>query len=782
MPPELDSFFDRYCYECHDPDTEEGGLDLFSLSTELERPEVMRVWVRIHDRVRDGEMPPPKKPRPAPGQQKAFLTSLATGLTRADEAIKGTVLRRLNRHEFENTLNDMLGTRERLAGLLPEDGQAHGFDNVGEALDLSSVHLERYMTAATKAIDAAIRTTPKPERQTSQHSLADGKNENYLGKHWHRAKDGSTVVFNNGRFPRPAFQSFRAPAEGKYSVKISGYAYQSTDPVSFELWAGNYGLGGVAEVAATPVFEPGAPHTYELELWLKPRASFVVLPNIRGGSTRDLRKAGPAAYEGPGLAFSGLEVEGPIYDEWPGRGHELLFGGIEMREVEPDNPRRKNRPGYVPVLEPFSPSPATDAERLLRRFLPVAFRRPISDADVAPLLALAKSELAGGAPFAQAMRTTYLAAICTPDFLYLREPEGRLDGFALASRLSYALWNTLPDERLVKLAASGRLSAPEVLRAETERLLSDPRASRFATNFIGQWLNLRDIDFTTPDGTLYPEYDDQLRDAMVAETESFFAKVLEENLSALNFIDSDWTMVNERLARHYGIEGVEGQEMRPVSLRPEHRRGGVMTHASVLKVSANGTTTSPVLRGVYVLERILGVDPPPPPPNVPGVEPDIRGTSTLREQLEKHREVESCNNCHRIIDPPGFALENYDVMGGWRENYRSLNKDFPAPSPKLRAGVRNAKWRVGPEVDASSETFDGQPFTDLDEYKRILLKDPERLVHAMAEKLAVYFTGRAMGFSDRAVLDDISHGVADSNYGFRDLIHATIQSPIFQEK
>jgi hypothetical protein len=784
-PPAFEPFFQQHCYDCHDPDTEKGGLDLTTVGSDLTRPDAMRVWVRVHDRVSAGEMPPQKRPQPPSAHRDAFLAALSAGLTKADQRVKGTVLRRLNRTEYENTLNDLLGIRESLAELLPEDGKAHGFDNVGEALDVSAMHLERYMEAAGRAVEAAIRRSPRPEAKTSRHGLADGKNSGHLGKHWHQTGDGAVVLFNSGNFPRPVLEGFRAAAEGMYRVRITGHAHQSEEPVAFDLWQGVFARGGTSRKAATLAFGPGQPQTAELEIWLKQNATFVILPDLKQDTTT-FRKTGPAAYQGRGLAIAGVEIEGPVYEEWPGRGHELLFGGVPLREAAPVGPgvkpKKPRQPQQGPELVLAPENPAADAERLLRGFLPAAFRRPVDDAEVAPLLALVTNELDAGASFEAAMKSGYVAALCSPGFLFFREPPGALDDHALASRLSYAFWNTAPDRQLLELARAGTLARPAVLREQTERLLGDARSARFVTSFVGQWLNLREIDFTTPDAQLYPEYDEALKDAMVQETTLFFGEVLENNLSVLNFIHSDWTMLNERLAAHYRIPGVRGAEFRKVALQPEHQRGGVLTHASVLKVSANGTTTSPVVRGTYVLERILGIEPPPPPPSVPGVEPDIRGTTTLREQLAKHRAMESCNSCHRIIDPPGFALESYDVMGGFRDRYRSLSNDFPLPTPEQRNFPRGVRWRVGPEVDPSGETPDGQAFANLAEYKKHLLAEPGKITRAMAEKLAVYSTGRAMGFSDRATLDGITRAAAAKGHGFRDLIHEVVQSEIFRNK
>ncbi|MEZ6067131.1 MAG: DUF1592 domain-containing protein [Planctomycetaceae bacterium] len=774
----------QYCVDCHSGANAENGFDIDELGRDLQRPEVMAQWVRLFDRVERGEMPPKNSDQPAAADRAAFLNALGRSLTTASTAQTSTVLRRLNRVEYEQTLNDMLGVRESLAELLPEDGKSHGFDNVGGALDLSAVHLDRYMAAAGKAIDAAVRKAPKPEVKRSSHSLADGKNSGNIGKHWHQADDGAVVVFNNGGFPRPEIESFRTPVEGRYRVTISGFAYQSDQPVTVAVWAGGFNPGETTEKAATLAFPRQGgrePTSQEFTVWLKPNSRLSFFPQLNVDNAK-LRRDGPAKYDGPGLAISSVEVEGPLFDEWPGRGHELLFGDLPIREIEPANPQQKKQKWYRPQFEIVSEKPQADSQRLLRQFLPIAFRRPITDEDLTPLMELVMSELEGGASFEQGMRTAYLAALCSPDFLYLREPLDKLDDFALASRLSYAFWNTLPDAELVNLARKGELSRPDVLQLQVERLLDDPRASRFVTTFTGQWLNLREIDFTIPDKQLYPEYDEALKEAMVAETEGFFTEVLRHNQSVLDFIHSDWTMLNERLASHYRIAGVDGHEMRRVPVQPEHHRGGVLTHASVLKVSANGTTTSPVIRGIFVLERILGMEPPAPPPGVPGVEPDIRGATTLREQLAKHREIESCNNCHKVIDPPGLALENYDVMGGWRENYRSLNRDFPMPSSEQRGVARNVQWRVGPKVDATGETSDGRQFDGLDDYKQILLNQPDLFTRALAEKLAVYMTGRPMGFADRPELEHITRAVADKGYGFRDLILAVAQSDLFRNK
>ena len=350
---------------------------------------------------------------------------------------------------------------------------------------------------------------------------------------------------------------------------------------------------------------------------------------------------------------------------------------------------------------------------------------------------------------------------------------------ALATRLSYLLWNSMPDADLLALAGKGSLRDAKVLRQEVERMLKDGKAKRFTDNFTGQWLKLREIDSTLPDEKLYPDYDELLKRSMVEESQRFFQEILDADLSVANFIQSDFIYINERLARHYGIPGVTGQVLRRVSLPPDSVRGGVLTQASVLKVTANGTATSPVTRGAWLLNNILGQPSPPPPAGTPAVEPDIRGATTIRQQLDKHRNVESCARCHRRIDPPGFALESFDVIGGWRDFYRTLGSgDWIEKDP--RYPHRYLQYRKGPGVDAAGQTAGGRGFQDIREYKRLLLEDKDQVARCLTEKLLTYALGRSLGFSDRPVVEGIVARLKQHNYGLRTLVHEIVQSEAFQ--
>jgi hypothetical protein len=492
-----------------------------------------------------------------------------------------------------------------------------------------------------------------------------------------------------------------------------------------------------------------------------------------------LQRTGAANYKGPGVVFQWVEMEGPLGNSWPPPSYRMLFGDMPQAPAA-GNPQRR---------EVVSQQPLADAEAILRKFTRRAFRRTVTDEDIKPFLDRVRAKLDEKYSFEQALRVGLKAVLVSPNFLLLREklrPTGpsasprevaALDDFSVASRLSYFLWSSMPDEELLQLAEQGKLSRPETLRAQVERMLGDPKAKAFTDNFAGQWLGLRDIDATVPDRQLYPEYDDILRSAMLKEVYLFFEEVLKNDLSLTNFVSSDFSIVNSRLASHYGIPGVEGLEFRKVSLPAGSHRGGVMTMAGILKVTANGTTTSPIVRGAWVLDRILGTPPPKPNFNVEAVDPDIRGATTIRNQLAKHRQVETCATCHVKIDPPGFALENFDVIGGWRENYRSIGKGEP-----VTVAGRRMRYRNGPAVEAGDVLPDGRRFQNIDEFKQLLLADKDQLARALAVKLLTYAIGVPPTRADRQKVEAIVEGVRGKNYGFRSLVHEVVRSEVFQSK
>jgi hypothetical protein len=565
-------------------------------------------------------------------------------------------------------------------------------------------------------------------------------------------------------------------------------------------------------------FKP-EPTMHEIEVTLNAR-EIVQTDGLRLFRTRvngtDEQYVNPLAQTNgmPGYAVQWMEVEGPLYDESTGSGYRLLFGNLPLKRLEAGKKgvmleigvpapqvrggtgtnapagARGGRPGgrgFAPrtkevAVEVVSENPSQDAERLLRSFMKSAYRRPVEEAHVQRFLALFHDQFGKGFGFAKSMLSTYTAVLASPGFIFIDEKPGRLDDYALASRLSFFLWNSEPDEALRAHAARDELRQPEVLRAETERLLNDPKSRRFVEAFADYWLDLRKIDDTAPSSTLYNDYelDDPLKLAAVEETRLFVAELLRNDLPARNIVDSDFTFLNERLANHYSVPGVSGAKLRKVALPKDSVRGGLMTQASVLKVTANGTTTSPVLRGYWITERIMGYQIPPPPP-VAAVEPDIRGAVTLRQQLEKHRNDTSCASCHSKMDPPGFALESFDVMGGWRDRYRAVKEDVQPEKGVGLNGQAFAFYYALP-VDCAGELPDGRAFKDIREFKRLLLQDQVTLARNLAKQLTTYATGAPVRFSDREQIEKIVQAASVKEYGVRSIVHGIIQSDLFQMK
>lgn len=408
----------------------------------------------------------------------------------------------------------------------------------------------------------------------------------------------------------------------------------------------------------------------------------------------------------------------------------------------------------------------------------------MSESEVAPYVALVMKRLAAKDCFEDAMRRAYVAVLTSPEFLFhpadvSREPAPVANAklFTLASRLSYWLWNGPPDDTLLAAARDGSLQRAEVLHREVDRLLTDPRSERFIRDFADQWLDLRRVNETTPDPQLYPEYRFLLHDGMVAETRAFLRELIARDAPIRALMRPDFAMLTQRLAEHYGIDDVHGVEVRRVALPTGSPRGGLLGQAAILKLTANGTTTTPVKRGVWVMDRLLNEPAPPPPPSVGAIDPDTRGATTVREQLDKHRHDASCAACHAKIDPAGFAMESFDPIGGFRTRYRSNGKgDVP---PEKGRTAWNVTYKLGPAVDASGALPDGRTFKDVNELTTLLAQDPLRLAHAFTAHLSRYATGAEVTYADRAEIARIVESTAAKQHGIRSLIHALAGSRIF---
>jgi hypothetical protein len=851
---DLRKFIDLECADCHDATEKKGGLDLTALSFELNDAKNFALWTKIHDRTASGEMPPKKRERPPADALTAFTKSIATSLTKTegDRAKREgrATQRRLNRYEYENAVRDLLGAPWlQIRDSLPEDGEVSRFNKVGDALDVSHVQMQRYLAAADYALRQALATqieqpaattkryyardqrsftgpmtftvfNTSPERATfpvlatkGQPDVRSKKEPLSVGNANPELRDLEAVGMPAGSYEplEPKFNQFRAPVAGRYKIRLNAYSVwvgPAGDPKRPHMWwipdLDNISAGRRAEpitvYSETPPRQlrwhgqfdatPEA-SVHELDVWL------LAGEMIRPDPARLFRsRPGAARFQNPlaekdgqpGVAFRWLEVEGPLFDQWPTAGHNLLFGDLPLQKLE-------RAAGGVEIV---SKDPAADAKRLMTNFVQQAYRRPISSADVNRFLPVVESTLKNGASFADAMVNGYTAVLCSPEFVCLKEKTGKLDDHAIAARLSFFLGNSPPDAELRALAAKGKLRDPATLRAQTDRLLNHPKAERFVNAFLDYWLDLRRIVATAPDELLYNDYylDDLLAESALAETRTFFTELLRGDLPARNIIASDFAMLNEKLATHYGLPAIEGVALRKVALPADSVRGGLLTQAAVLKVTANGTTTSPVVRGAWIMERILGQPPPPPPPSVPAVEPDIRGAATIRQQLEKHRTLESCAGCHAKIDPAGFALEAFDVMGGFRERYRAISDNVtytnnsPAapkapsvtPAPGVGKGGQKFQFHYALPVDCSGELWDGRKFSDVRDFKRLLLDDETAIARNLARQFVVYATGAPVRFSDRAAIEKILQRASARGYGVKSLLHEVVQSDLFLTK
>ena len=822
--PKLLPFLEDHCMNCHDSASKKGELNFEELSSNYSDPKIMATWIRVHDRIVAGEMPPKKKKAPPAGEKDLFLRKLFDSLIETEkkrDKVEGrSVWRRLNRHEYENTLRDLLDAPWLdVKEILPEDGEAHRFNKAGEALDISHVQMARYMQAADTALRAVTPENPaKPEPTTrkyyarEQGGMINRVFFNEFNRSTYRAmvpllgneaqpdviskkipktvgaKDPETReleglgVFASSYEPiQPRFSQFRAPHDGVYKLRLKAHSFMAEainkgrwiDASREKCFEGKrdepVSLYAVASRSQRKLIsfdvQPEA-KVHEVEVLLR-KGEFIGPDAARLFRSRP---PGPfhnplATMEGiPGVAYRWMEVEGPLIEQWPPVGYNLLFGELPINQREPKNVPESSR-------------------RLLSNFIAKVYRRPATEKDTQQFLPVIEGALASGSNFTDAMIAGYTAVLCSPGFLCLEEPVGKLDDHSLASRLSYFLWNSVPDEELRSLCDGKKLSSPDVLRQQTERMLSDPKSERFLKAFLDSWLDLKNINATAPDSTLYPDYylDDLLTESALEETRAFFSELVHKNLPARNLIDSDFIFANERLADHYGLPGVKGVKIRRVKLPKDSPRGGLMTQASVLKVTANGTTTSPVLRGNWILERILGHIVPPPPPGVPAVEPDIRGAKTIRQQLDKHREMTSCNSCHVKIDPPGFALESFDILGAWRDKYRTLGDNKKAVKGFGKNG-QPFTFHYGLPVDATGQLASGEDFIGIRSFKKLLLRDERAVARNMANQFITYATGTPVRFSDRPVLEEILNKCEKSEYGLLALIHEIIQSPLFLSK
>ncbi len=817
LPPSLQSIVSTACFDCHGNDVSEGGLNLQTLSFDLSDRAIRDRWGRIFDRVEQLEMPP--ETGSLSSEQRMRLTSglraklHAVDLADVQQFGRGP-MRRLNRDEYQQNLRDILqlpqlDVRDRL----PDDRVSHLFNKTSEALDISRVQLTAYLDAAEAALLAAMASGVEPPPVTKFRAvgrrLFDATSTFGNRQAMFFARDSKAIsneelskspddpaielaLFRSAHWPYYGYpQGFVAKLPGRYRVRFSARAVLQTDgfqlepatrplPMTFRARkpSGPDVSGDVRATGGLIDIQPQAA-IYETTISLKPTETFeyslLGLPvplarNVNGGPPTYRYPPFPDGGQ-PGIAFGWLEVEGPLSpDTWPSESHRGLFGDLPL-QTSPEG-------SSLPV-EVVSENPREDATQLLRSFIERASREPVSDDDVRKFEALVLSRLDQNVPFTAALLTGYKAFLCSRHVLYLREPVGEGRDFVIASRLSHFLTNSRADRQLLEYARAGQLRDSAILQSETDRLIASDGFDRFVNNFTDYWLNLRYIQRDEPDIRLYPEYrfDAYLIESMEREAREFFAAMIRDNLPVTTLIDSDFVLVNDRLAEHYGLPAIDGSALQKVTLPADSPYGGLLTQGAILKVTANGTSTSPVVRGAWVMERLIGEPPPPPPKAVPAVEPDIRGAKTIRDLLALHTKDEACAACHARFDPVGLALENFDILGVWRTRYRSL------AGQEMVTGIDRAghdfAYAVASPVDASGQLLDGRQFQNINDLKALLVASPRQLARNLLHQFTVYSTGTPVRFSDRQTIESILDDCATRGYTVRDLLHALVRSQMF---
>ncbi|CAN5548236.1 DUF1592 domain-containing protein [soil metagenome] len=769
------------CLRCHDADTQT-RLNLVTLGHDFNDPATFRQWVKVFDRVHAGEMPPKRAEQPKPAELAKALSTLKQRLRENNLAVQkkeGRVpSRRLTRLEFENTLCDLLQIHDDLARMLPAESDSGGFDTVGSKQGISAVHIQSYLKAADQALDDAIRLGSSPSKSPRKVDYLHAPYVNRWfdlpinegGSVIKKLDDAVAIFVDLDYLMRSDACGLQIRTPGYYRLTTEAYPYQAKKTVTLKLIASSEKRGGAQLLGAFDL-QPQQTRKVEVVAFLYPGDFFY--PSVASlDSKYGVYTVGAKKYKGSGVAIKSVLVHGPLVETWPPPSTQQLLTGTKLKENS----------GGTHEIE-LAKKPIDSVSDVVTRLAPLAFRRPAQREEVESFVALARPELEAGVKFKEAVRVPLRSMLSSPQFLFFQGEAGKLDDYALASRLSYFLWKSMPDAELFALAKDGKLTQPAVLDAQIDRMLKHEKANRFVSDFLGQWLRLNAINATTPDELLYPEFDDILNQAIVKETELFFAELIKENLGVSNLIDSNFTFLNRRLAEHYGMaeikgQKISGQEFRKVTLPDDSPRGGVLTQASVLKTTANGTVTSPVRRGNFVLTCLLGTPPDPPPPNIGSIEPDTRGTTTIRETLAAHRNNASCATCHTKIDPPGFALESFDPIGGFRTKYRAMLENSNAPFFKF--GPRT--FKQGREVDSSGVTADGKSFKDIREFKKHLLLQKEQVARNFIAQLMIYSTGAEIQFADRDQVEAIVERLRTKDFPVRTILHEVVQSELFRNK
>ncbi|MDE0768869.1 MAG: DUF1592 domain-containing protein [Opitutaceae bacterium] len=757
-------FFESHCIKCHGDKKQKGDVRLDHLETDFSRPEIAVAWQDISDMLIIGDMPPEEEERPDSTALSEIIDAIDTRLRSAakQQGHGGRIeIRRLSHSALDNTVKDLLGIDLRLSANLPADPELDGFNNLAVTLDANPEMVLKLQNNAQIIAKRSIVSGPdvRENRIYTLGTIGHGNNveerDDFIVTS--SSRDRKHVMWPTG---------FSAPQNGLYRIRIEGYVrdfrteleskgieytylsdrYEKSLKQRERRKEGEPGLISIVSIQASEARHmdaasvPGRRVGYA---YIGDRVeSQIVDVRLQKGenimihyaSAAVLNQSPTARVQGKEMLVADLlhvkaiEVSGPEIDSWPPPAHQKLLGSSKTKNES------------------------------IADFLLQAFRRPVPENTVRNFEQLYSTGIKQGLTEEESMRNVVEGALCSPRFLFNYDRGTGNDAWALANRLSYFLWNSMPDRELLKLAEKGQLLKPKTIRKQVMRMLADERMERFALDFTGQWLGLKDIELMRPDPKLYEDYDPLLESLMRQESEQFFIHVLNKNLPIASFLDSEFVMINERLSKHYEIEGVKGDRFRRVSLEKDSKRGGLLGQASILKLTSNGTRTSPVVRGVWILENILGDPPSPPPADVEPIEPDVRGSKTIYEMLSKHREIETCADCHQSIDPWGFGLEHFDAIGAYRKNYRNKKPVY-------------AKGSV------PGGSFDGA-----EDMKQVLLDRSDQFTRTLTEKLFTYALGHPLTFSERIVADDIAAENLAQKDGLKDLLVAICASPLFRSE
>jgi hypothetical protein len=807
------AFLEEHCFKCHGEEKQKGDRRLDELTLDFGDRDTAWAWDEVLDMLNLGDMPPEDEPRPDTVAIKEMVTWITEELENSilvTEAREMTRLRRMNRYEYLNTVRDLLQLKVDSfdpTEFFPVDEREEGFENISDKLVLSDYLLERYLEAATAIVEKAVNFGKPPEMKSVYLEPDDytDRTFHFRPQIWFTINvNGEYIDFGHGdaKSDRLYAKKFKgASADGYYTIRITAEGvnrinkydpdmlrYDPDEPIKMQLLATNPAVANPSRkynnsdrVLATVPLEDNEVKTYEFRVWMdKGFVPIVRYPNgpqpfkqvlsrltekyhldVVPSNWRDGVASEPSenqtvylsdVYEGPRIRFYGMEIHGPEPPDWPPPSHQAIFGR-----------------GVVPPKK-------IDPEKVVMNFGSRAFRRPLLAKERERYVSFFNRQVEAGESVLDALKTMVTAILASPNFIYVEAPVDKdlelsekeipynQDQFSLASRLSYFLWSSMPDQELFAAAAKGKLSDPEELRRQMVRMLGDSKSRALADHFTDSWLRLNKLGEMPPDTGKFGIYHTRfLEPLMKEETRLYFQHLLTENRPIDEFIDSDYTFVNHYLGELYGFTGIQGDHFRRVQFLDRQVRGGVLGHASVLTATSNGVETSPVVRGIWILENILGTPPSPPPPDVEPLEPDIRGAASIREQLQKHRKVETCAECHRKIDPLGFAMEIYDPIGAYRREYRNDN------------------GRPIGKIESSGELPTGESFKNMADLKTLLVDRKEQFARCLTEKMLTYALGRKLIFTDRATVRVICEDLEERGNGLQDLVELVVMSEAFRE-